>query len=171
MKKRNIILTLLAFILTTSCEDEKSTRHSKMAIIDVETAFQNPQELLLADLGKKQTYVPLETLNESLVKLNSQSKMIVTDQYFFIGDGQSPILCFDRFSGKFLRNIGNIGQGPGEYSNSTNMEVDAEAKLIYINKGASNYLCYDFEGKFLHTITMPANQFLMGSHYFMNNKA
>ena len=86
MKKRNIILTLLAFILTTSCEDEKSTRQGKMAIIDVETAFQNPQELLLADLGKKQTYVPLETLNESLVKLNSQSKMIVTDQYFFIGD-------------------------------------------------------------------------------------
>ena len=164
-------MSLLAFILTTSCEDEKSTRHSKMAIIDVETAFQNPQELLLADLGKKQTYVPLETLNESLVKLNSQSKMIVTDQYFFIGDGQLPILCFDRFTGKFLRNIGNIGQGPGEYSNSTNMEVDAEAKLIYINKGASNYLCYDFEGKFLHTITMPSNQFLMGSHYFMNNKA
>ena len=38
MKKRNIILTLLAFILTTSCEDEKSTRQGKMAIIDVETA-------------------------------------------------------------------------------------------------------------------------------------
>ena len=79
MKKRNIILTLLAFILTTSCEDEKSTRQGKMAIIDVETALQTPQELLLTDLGEKQTYVPLETLNESLVKLNSQSKMIVTD--------------------------------------------------------------------------------------------
>ena len=171
MKKRNIILSLLAFILMTSCEGEKSTRQGKMAIIDVETAFQNPQELLLADLGEKQTYVPLETLDESLVKLNSQSKMIVTDQYFFIGDGQSPILCFDRSTGKFLRNIGNIGQGPGEYSNSTNMEVDAEAKLIYIRNGGSSYLCYDFEGKFIHTITMPANQFLMGSHYFMNNKA
>ena len=97
--------------------------------------------------------------------------MIVTDQYFFIGDGQSPILCFDRSTGKFLRNIGSIGQGPGEYSNSTNMEVDAEAKLIYIRNGGSSYLCYDFEGKFIHTITMPANQFLMGSHYFMNNKA
>ena len=168
---KNISLSISISLLLSACGGASSMHQGKLATIDVETAFQNPSELLLSDLGNELTYVPLETLDESLVKLASQSKMIVTDQYIFVGDGQTPILCFDRSTGKFLHNIGSIGQGPGEYSNSANMEVDAETKCIYIRKTASSYQCYDFEGKFLHTLTMPDNQFMMGSHYFMDNKA
>ena len=168
---KNISLSISISLLLSACGGGSIKNQSELAIIDVETAFQTPSELLLSDLGKELTYVPLETLDESLVKLSSQSKMIVTDQYIFVGDGQTPVLCFDRSTGKFLHNIGSIGQGPGEYSNSTSMEVDAETKCIYIRKTASSYQCYDFEGKFLHTLTMPDNQFMMGSHYFMDNKA
>ena len=52
------------------------------------------------------------------------------------------------------------------------MEVDAEAKRIYIRPAPSHYLCYDFEGKFLHTLTLPGERtFMMGAHYFADNKA
>ena len=172
MKKTFLPISLCMSLLLSACGGEKNVPQGEVPVIDVETAIQNPQELLLTDLGEKITYIPLETTDESLVKLSSGSKMIVTDQYIFIGEDLSPILCFDRGTGKFLRNIGSIGQGPGEYRNPAEMEVDAEAKRIYIRAAPSHYLCYDFEGKFLHTLTLPGERtFMMGAHYFADNKA
>ena len=172
MKKTILPFSICISLLLSACGGRSSQNQGEVTIIDVETAFQNPQELSVTDLGEKMTYIPLETLDKSLVNLRSNSKMIVTDQYIFIGDGQSPILSFDRTTGKFLRYIGNIGQGPGEYQSSTDMEVDIENKRIYIRAAVSHYQCYDFEGKFLHTFTLPGEKtFMMGSHHFTDNKA
>ena len=76
MKKR-ILISLCTTILLTSCGGESNTHKGDVSIIDVETAFQNPQELLLSDLGEKLTYIPLETLDESLVKLGSSSHTVI----------------------------------------------------------------------------------------------
>ena len=172
MKKTFLPISLCMSLLLSACGGEKNVSQGEVPVIDVETAIQNPQELLLTDLGEKFTYIPLETTDESLMKLNSGSKMIVTDQYIFIGEDQSPILCFERATGKFLRTIGSLGQGPGEYRNPSEMEVDAEAKRIYIRVAPSHYLCYDFVGEFLHTLTLPGERsFKMGAHYFADNKA
>ena len=171
MKKTSIIISLYSTLLLSACGEGGTARKGEIATIDVETAFQNPQELLLSDLGEKLTYIPLETLDESLVKLGSSSHMVVTDQYIFVGEMGAPLLCFDRSTGKFLRNIGSVGQGPGEYSGSIDMEVDAEAKRIYFRASPTQYHCYDFEGKFLNTITLAEDNFMMGGHHFADNKA
>ena len=168
---KNISLFISISLLLTACGGGSSMHQGKLATIDVETALQNPQELLLTDLGKKLTYVPLETLDESLVKLESQSSLTVTDEYIFVGESGRPLLCFDRFTGKFLRNIGQVGQGPGEYSVSTAAQVDKEAKRIYFGITASQYQCYDYSGNFLHTQTLPQNKFYMGGVHFADNKA
>ena len=171
MKKTSIIISLCSTLLLSACGEGGTARKGEIATIDVETAFQNPQELLLSDLGEKLTYIPLETLDESLVKLDSSSHMVVTDQYIFVGEMGAPLLCFDRSTGKFLRNIGSVGQGPGEYSGSIDMEVDAEAERIYFRASPTQYHCYDFEGKFLNTITLAEDNFMMGGHHFADNKA
>ena len=119
MKKTFLLISLCMSLLLSACGGEKNISQGEVPVINVETAIQNQQELLLTDLGEKITYIPLETTEESLIKLNSGSKMIVTDQYIFIGEDQSPILCFDRSTGKFLRTIGSLGQGPGEYRNTS----------------------------------------------------
>ena len=172
MKKTIIPISLCIGLFLSACGGEKNVPQGEVPVIDIENAIQNPQELLLSDFGEKISYVSLETTDESLVKLLSGSKMIVTNPYIFIGEDQSPILCFDRNTGKFLRTIGSLGQGPGEYQNPSEMEVDAEAKRIYIRVAPSHYLCYDFEGEFLHTLTLPGERtFKMGAHYFADNKA
>ncbi len=172
MKKTIIPISLCISLFLSACGGEKNVPQGEVPVIDIENAIQNPQELLLSDFGEKISYVLLETTDESLVKLLSSSKMIVTDQYIFIGENHSPILCFERTTGKFLRTIGSLGQGPGEYQNPSEMEVDAEAKRIYIRVAPSHYLCYDFEGEFLHTLTLPGERtFMMGAHYFADNKA
>ena len=168
---KNISLSISISLLLTACGGGSSIHQGELATIDVETALQNPQELLLTDLGKKLTYVPLETLDESLVKLESQSALIVTDEYIFVGEANRPLLCFDRSTGKFLRNIGRIGQGPGEYSVSTIAQVDAEAKRIYFGITGTQYQCYDYDGNFLHTQTFPQDKFYMGGVHFADNMA
>jgi hypothetical protein len=172
MKKTIIPISLCICLFLSACGGEKNVPQGEVPVIDIENAIQNPQELLLSDFGEKFSYVPLETTDESLIKLHSSSKMIVTDPYIFIGEDHSPILCFERTTGKFLRTIGSLGQGPGEYQNPSEMEVDVEAKRIYIRVAPSHYLCYDFDGEFLHTLTLPGERtFMMGAHYFADNKA
>ena len=171
MKKTFLSISTCISLLLSACGGGSSQTQGEVAIIDVETAILNPQELSLTDLGEKITYVPLETLDESVVKLGSTSKLAMTDEYIFVGELGSPLLAFDRFTGKFLRKIGSVGQGPGEYSGSTDVEVDAEAKRIYFAIKGSKYQCYDFEGNFLNSITLPEDNFMMGGSYFMDNKA
>ena len=171
MKKTFLSISTCISLLLSACGGGSSQNKGEVAIIDVETAILNPQELSLTDLGEKITYVPLETLDESVVKLGSTSKLAMTDEYIFVGELGSPLLAFDRSTGKFLRKIGSVGQGPGEYSGSTDVEVDAEAKRIYFAIKGSKYQCYDFEGNFLNSITLPEDNFMMGGSYFMDNKA
>lgn len=171
MKNVGSIFCLCTTMFLAACGGGNMMQNGEVRTIDVEAAFQNPQELLLSDFGEKTTYIPLETLDESLVKLNSGSKMVVTDRYIFVGELSAPLLCFERSTGKFLHKIGSVGQGPGEYSGSTDMEVDAEAKRIYFRASPTQYHCYDFEGKFLNTITLPEDNFMMGGHHFANNQA
>lgn len=171
MKNYTLSISLFTVLLLSACGGSNTAHQGEIPTIDVETAFQQPQELVLADFGEKMTYIPLETLDESLVKLGSSSHMVVTNEYIFVGETGAPLLCFDRSTGKFLRNIGRVGQGPGEYSGSIDMEVDAEAKRIYFRASPTQYHCYDFEGKFLNTITLPEDNFMMGGHHFSDNKA
>ena len=37
---------------------------------------------------------------------------------------ETPFKLFDRATGKFLRNIGNIGRGPGEYRYISMAQID-----------------------------------------------
>ena len=171
MKKTIIPISIGITLLLSACGGGGTQHKGEVATIDVENAIMNPQELSLADLGEKMTYVALESLDESLVKLGSTSKMIMTDEYIFVGELSSPLLAFDRTTGKFLRKIGSVGQGPGEYSGSTDMEVDAEAKRIYFRASPTQYHCYDFEGNFLKTITFTDDKFMMGSFHFANDQA
>ena len=116
---RNLLLTLGigAAWFVAGCTESVNNSKGELAVIDVETAFKQPQELSLNDLGETFTYIPLETVDESLIKLASTSNMKVTERYIFIADNGNPILCFDRKTGKYLRNIGGVGQGPKEYTN------------------------------------------------------
>ncbi len=56
-------------------------------------------------------------------------------------------LCLFNQDGKFLRRIGNIGRGPGEYTNILSLDVDQKAKLIYVlNNSSQNIIAYDYQG-------------------------
>lgn len=171
MKKSLFILSLCATLFVTSCSENQNGGKGNLLEIDIESAFKHPQELSLLDLGKEFTYIPLETVDESLIKLNSTSGMAVTDDYIFIADSGSPILCFDRKTGKYLHQVGNVGQGPQEYTDGTSFTIDPVRKRIYVLLKSNRFQCYDYEGNLVETVTcVDQIQSMVDAYFFAGDK-
>lgn len=171
MKKSLFVLGFCTALFVTSCSESVNDSKGNLQAIDVASAFKQPQGLSLLDLGKEFTYVSLETVDESLIKLNSTSNLAVTDDYIFIADSGSPILCFDRKTGKYLHQVGGIGQGPQEYTNGTSFTVDPIAERIYVSLSANRFQCYSYEGDFVETIgCVDRIQSMADAYFFAGDK-
>ena len=68
-----------------------------------------------------------------------------SDSDIFISDG-NKLLQFDR-SGKFIRQIGSQGRGPGQYTQIADFCIDENKRNIYII-GGRFVLQFDFDGEF-----------------------
>ena len=64
------------------------------------------------------------------------------------------MLPFDRYSGDFIREIGQYGRGPGEF-NSTRGAINPITDRLFFMGRNSNLLEYDFNGNFIKSIEIP----------------
>ena len=97
--------------------------------------------------------IKLDNRDEALVK---ETGLIISDNYIMTQCGYppQPFKLFDR-TGKFLTNIGGIGQGPGEYSNIYGSQIDEPNDRIYLLPWQSDQLLvYDLKGNALDPIPL-----------------
>jgi hypothetical protein len=87
------------------------------------------EEVLLKDFIKSIKYVPLETKEGSYI--SSILELKVFNGNILIRDVSGRVLIFDS-EGKFIKMLGKMGDGPGEYSRAYSIEIDEEAGLIYL---------------------------------------
>ena len=93
-------------------------------------------------------YIPLETTNEfvtkGFVRAIGKKLLLVTDQ-----SADGTIFVFDRKSGKGLRKINRLGQGPEEYTQFTELVLDEKNnEMFVVAYSARNILVYDLYGNF-----------------------
>lgn len=93
-------------------------------------------------------YVTLETTDQSL--FGAIDKLIVFDDNYYILDKakKKQILVFSK-DGAFVRTIGDIGKGPGEYTNIEDFTIDETTKNIILLCFPSTSITYDNKGQFL----------------------
>jgi hypothetical protein len=105
--------------------------------------------MLLSEIAEDITFIPLEVTDECLVR--SDLIPLFHKDYIVVHDGYpNPIFLFDR-TGKFIRKIGNRGQGPGEYIHSKNLIIVNDELFVY-DVDTYKTLCYDLHtGKHLRT--------------------
>jgi hypothetical protein len=113
-----------------------SCNHKK--IIDVDESVlkldtrsvlnEKEKDFLLTDLTKKIKYIPLET-NDSCL-LYSVNNICLTQDNIFVSDSKK-LFQFDK-SGKFIKQIGSEGRGPGEHDKRIRFAVDTFNKEIFI---------------------------------------
>lgn len=121
--------------------------------IDLGGILKKPQSVTLSEIGKELEYIPLETKQECLV--GEIYHLELTTDFIFVGV-RDKILQFDR-KGKFVRQIGSRGRGPGEYMGGTVFCADQKNGMIYISKGGGTYeiLKYNFKGEYIKTLKKP----------------
>ena len=112
-------------------------------------------------------YVPLETSSNCLIKYVNQIGL--DDKNIFIRDDKKVL----RFSidGKFICNIGNIGEGPGEYICCGGFDID-QKKVFLWSIFAHRILVYDYDGSFLSSVEVKnrniTDMFVMNDTIYLN---
>ena len=104
----------------------------------------------LGDLMESYEIIRLDNRDEALIK-TSPYGVYVTDNYILLrpADVVSPVKLFTR-KGRYVADIGGVGQGPGEYLYLFSWLVDEKENRIYLGPGrADKVLVYDLKGNYL----------------------
>lgn len=105
------------------------------------------KEMNLSEISDDITYIPLD----NTLPLGVIYKYEVVNNYIYLSTKDTGILVFDQ-TGKFIRRIGAIGRGPGEYAYSMFFEVDKESGTIYVLDSNGAIKVYSKIGRFLRTL-------------------
>ena len=102
-------------------------------------------------------FIQLETTEKSL--FGEITQLETFEEKFYIYDRQTKkIKVFDH-TGKFLNDIGKLGQGPGEYINISFFFLNPKEKKIGLYDPSKSAIHeYTLIGNFLRTVKLPNNQ-------------
>ena len=157
---------LLLLCLFFACRQTGIELTDDIAVIDVINNLGKYREIPVSELVTEFEYIPLETNDNCLI--GAVYRMLVTSSHIFIqgyvGGGSPGVIlpggatrcyAFGR-DGRFLCEIGRVGQGPGEYQNIAGLCVDENNQLLYIESHLT-LLEYTWEGVFRRSIRKPQN--------------
>jgi hypothetical protein len=120
--------------------------------VNYEETLTNKSSLYLSDIAGKIEYISLETNDDCLLTLKPD--FYFTDEYIFV-DNSKQILQFDR-KGRFIKQIGKHGRGPGEIGLIRQLTVlDDEKLLIAQTNWARKLYYFNYEGEFLRQLKVP----------------
>lgn len=157
MLKPVILIILIAALILSSCNHSRPSGlqngESKKQVqlpylFDLKRNLSNQKTVNLSSIGTDLNYIALETTPSSLLRKINQ--LVITDSNIFISD-YHKLIQFDH-NGKFIRQIGANGRGPGEYIYVSGFCVDNQSKKIYIIAwGIYSILEFNFDGKFIRS--------------------
>lgn len=155
MKK--ILLAAAAIGLVAAGCSESEQLSSNM-VIDVAGTIGAPTVLKVSDLGKKITYIPLETTDSALLPADVFFEAAGNAAIFFNGrmavTGLSP-MTFSLSDGKFIGFVGHGGQDPQAY-NRPYPRLSDDGKTVYYNGYTSGHLLsYTLDGVLKADIVTP----------------
>ena len=129
------------------------------AIIPFAKGIADKKEIKLSEVASAIKYIPLETTAESLLEQDILD-VTIAGGYLFVCDYKK--LFQFTLEGKFVRQIGRAGQGPGEYTESIlGVTYNEPLKEIYLSDPRQLKLhVYSFDGKFLHDINMEGREYV-----------
>ena len=136
----SIIYLSIVALLSQSCDNQKKeqTGTTIIEVLDVETISH------LDSVFSTVTFLPLDTDDDYLITQIVNLK--IQDSLIYINDDYKRLLVFD-LRGKFMRQIGVRGQGPGEYLEMRDWIIDNNQIEILDYK---RILTYTLDGKYLH---------------------
>ena len=159
--KRLLIISLIYYLCAScsqSMEDDSNGKPIRMSIFSVDVQMDKPEKI--SAISESVEIIQLQTLEDNI--LGRVTKIAVTDNFIFVASFKEGLFQFDK-KGQFIRQIGSVGKGPGEYKSVPSMLVDSDKELIYV-ASSPKIISYDFEGNLINeflTIRYPEMLSLM----------
>jgi hypothetical protein len=125
--------------------------------------LQKKKFLELTDFFSQVEFIPLETTENSAI--NFLSKVLFIDGKIYALDKRAfAILVFDE-SGKFIRKIQNVGNGPGEYLDLYDFNYNAQSRELELMSARGKLISYDLsENTFSDIFSLPNE--IQSIHHF-----
>ena len=147
MKRLYFIFCL--FIFTGCNRQPKAPADSTLPVLDLTKDY--PEiEVDIHEIADVE-YVPLETTDESLMIAGVE--YCISDKYIITYDPPGTVFFFDR-TGKHIRTICNIGQGPKEHFSIFSFAVDFNREEYYIEDRSKLHV-YSFLGEWKRSFNLP----------------
>lgn len=137
------LFLLFAIALLCSCSRQEQSSNIKTL------SFGDNNEFDINDVMACK-FIPLETSEDCLISKVEQ--IIINENKIYINSGKDKLLVFDT-SGKFITQIGNKGNGPGEYRSIWNFHVDNKKQILTVADAGQNRIIYYSLGDYRHIET------------------
>ncbi len=135
------VITLFCFTVSSCSSGGKKD----LPLVDILGGLNRERVLRLSELADRAEYVKLETSPDCLL---GGWLMVKSGGNYYIRDSrQSRILVFDK-QGKFLRQIGRQGRGPGEYVRFAYWDVSQDNRFVAIGGLGEGVKLYTTNGDF-----------------------
>lgn len=139
-----VVIMASAINVLFSCSVNKTTTGTETCF---DLSVPTEDTLYVSDWVKPTTVIALETTDESL--LGTVDKVMeFGDELYVLDKMRKGVLVFNN-EGKFLRRIGRMGQGPGEYPNLSDFTIDGKNGQLYLLTNPSTIYAYAASGEFL----------------------
>lgn len=151
------IVTVIILFINIGCQAPQNKVSTGEHIISDSTLIQinvdpgGEESYAFDSLIDDISYIKLETNSDCLI--GNVHQILCSKDYIFIMDVfvANAVYCFDK-QGRFIRRIGKIGQGPGEYTQIFKMCLTNDQKQIVLYDWKRLHY-YDLNGKHIKDIT------------------
>jgi len=151
--------------LKTKKPSDIDSNIAKLPIINIEGALDNhsTESIQLSSFVSEINCITLETNKNCLI--GNRPYFFMTDNHIFYNE-----LMFDK-NGKFVRKIGKIGKGPGEYVFARKVSINEERREFYVYDNFQHrIMVYDLDNNFLKSFKVSElgdGLFPVGENYLL----
>ena len=165
--KKYLFFLIIAIAFCSSCQHKANNKEA----VANDTIVEEPafrvinftedltdcgKPLVLSDIVDNVEYLKLETTEKGFIAEIADIKM--SDKYVILTSFMvDHALLFDRATGKFIRTIGKVGQGPGELLSPCNVGIQNDS-IVYISSTYTYALfAHKITGEFIKKIPLEPN--------------
>lgn len=123
----------------------------------------NIASLSLSEISQETDLIPLQT-NDSIL-LGQIVRIVQSGDFIYVGD-KDKIVVFDA-TGKYVNRLCRQGQGPDEYLNITDFQVEKNGSVWIMSPNNRSLYHYHLDGRLLKKHQLP----FWGTHLLLNHDA